>query len=153
MKYILIFIAIIICACKFNPPKTSKGISFLQGKWAEDSVLNKANLVSYQQYHIRIIADSFYLKIENYAAQNLNGGPCYPSNQWQEFAKGYCKLDADTLKLEGNFVNPSYKYKAEGSCYRSGKYIEDFILNKKSNKSIVIKSLQTGLYHQIEHQL
>ena len=85
-------------------------------------------------------------------ARNLNGGPCFQSNKWKEFAKGHYKLNKDTLKLEGNFVNQSYKYKPEGSCYRSGKYLEDFILNKKTNQSIEIKSLQTGLHHQLKHK-
>lgn len=153
MKYIiLVFISLSICGCKFNPPKAREGISFLQGNWIEDSILNNSQLVSYQQYQIRITADSFYLRIENHVARNLNGGPCFQSNTWQEFAKGYYKLNKDTLKLEGNFVNQSYKYKPEGSCYRSGKYLEDFVLNKKTNQSIEIKSLQTGLHHQLKHK-
>jgi hypothetical protein len=46
-------------------------------------------------------------------------------------------------------VNKTYKYKPEGSCYRVGKYEENFILNKQADGLIHIKSLQKGLVHQL----
>ena len=150
MKYFLFaFILLAFSSCRFNQSKPSEGIAFLQGKWAEDSVLNKSQLISYQQYYITFTCDSFYLNIHSYSKTNLNGGACYDSKSWQEFAKGYYKLVNDTLKLEGNFVDKAYKYKKEGSCYRFGKYKEDFILDKKSEENFIIKSLQTSLYHQL----
>ena len=138
-----------ISSCSFNQKKQAGGIDFLQGKWTEDSVENKNQLVSYQQYHITFTCDSFYLNIQTYSSVNLNGGACYDSKDWQEFAKGYYTLVNDTLKLEGNFVNKTYKYKPEGSCYRVGKYKEDFILNQTTDGKISVKSLQKGLLHQL----
>ncbi len=150
MKYLYFaLLALAISSCSFNQTIPSTGVAFLQGNWTEDSVLNKAQLISYQQYHLTFTCDSFYLNISSFSKKNLNGGSCYDSKSWQEFAKGYYKLENDTLKLEGNFVDNHYKYKKEGSCYRFGKYKEDFILDKKTDSLFVIKSLQTSLYHQL----
>jgi hypothetical protein len=147
--YLLFISAIFLCACTFNKKERVDGVDYLQGKWSEDSVENKNQLVSYQQYHITFTCDSFYLNIQTHSTVNLNGGACYDTKEWQEFAKGYYTLANDTLKLEGNFVNKTYKYKPEGSCYRVGKYEENFILNKQADGLIHIKSLQKGLVHQL----
>jgi len=145
--YLLIVCVFLLCACSFNKEKQSTGIDFLQGTWHEDSVMNKEALVSYQQYQFSFNCDSFYLKVATFSKVNLEGGPCFDKKHWEEFAKGYYKLSKDTLKFEGNFVTEDYKYKAEGSCYRTGKYIEDFLMNTNNKNEITLKSLQTGLYH------
>ena len=147
--YLLFLSAIFLSACTFNKKEQTGGVDFLQGKWSEDSVENKNQLVSYQQYNVTFTCDSFYLNIKTYSSVNLNGGACYNTKKWQEFAKGYYTLVNDTLKLEGNFVNKTYKYKPEGSCYRVGKYEENFILNNKADGLLNLKSLQKGLVHQL----
>ncbi|MDA9555851.1 fumarate hydratase, partial [Pelobium sp.] len=119
MRLFAVFLVLTsLFACTFNKEKPSTGVAFLQGKWDEDSVENKEQLVSYEQNYITFTCDSFYLKIHTYSKVNLNGGECYNKNNWEEYAKGYYHLVKDTLKLEGNFVNQDYKYKPEGSCYR-----------------------------------
>ncbi len=147
--FFLIIATLLLCGCSFNQTKYSAGEDFLQGKRSEDSVLNKAQLVSYQQYQFSFNCDSFYLKVETFSKVNLQGGPCFDKKHWNEFAKGYYHLVKDTLKFEGNFVNEDYKYKAEGSCYRTGKYLEEFIINNDNKDIITLKSLQTGLFHQL----
>lgn len=147
--YFLFIGALLMCSCSFNKTKYSTGVDFLQGKWNEDSVTNKALLVSYQQYQFSFHCDSFYLKVATFSKVNLEGGPCFNQKHWNEFAKGYYRLSKDTLKFEGNFVSEDYKYKIQGSCYRTGKYLEDFIMNSDNKNVITLKSLQTGLYHQL----
>lgn len=145
------FLVTISSACTFNKKEQVGGIDFLQGKWSEDKIENKAQLVSYQQHDFKFTCDSFYLQIKSYAKVNLNGGACYDKNEWKEYAKGYYELIGDTLKLEGNFVSKEFKFKPENSCYRVGKFQENFILIKeeKSSQIIIMKSLQTNLTHQL----
>ncbi|MEO5910117.1 MAG: hypothetical protein ABIP95_04470 [Pelobium sp.] len=150
MKYSLLFIlSIFIFSCSFNKEVKSSGELALQGKWEEDTVKNKLQLVSYQQHFLTFTCDSFYLQLHSYSTINLQGGKCYDAKDWLEFAKGYYKMAKDTLKMEGNFVNEDFKYKAEGSCYRTGKYIENFILTQQNDSTVILKSLQTGLSHQL----
>lgn len=145
-----ILLAVFFCAsCKFNQQKRTSGVDFLQGKWFEDSVTNKAQLVTYQQHQFYFTCDSFYLQVTTFSKVNLQGGPCFDKNHWDEFAKGNYKMVKDTLKLEGNFVTKDYKYKADGTCYRNGKYIEDFLLEKRTDSIVIFKSLQTGLFQQL----
>ena len=136
-------------ACTFNKKEQASGVDYLQGKWSEDSVENKSQLVSYQQHDFKFTCDSFYLNIKSFSKVNLNGGPCYDKKAWQEYAKGYYELSGDTLKFKGNFVSKDYKFKPENSCYRVGKYEENFLLINKSADLITIKSLQTNLSHQL----
>lgn len=147
--FTLYFSAFALSACTFNKKEQDKGINFLQGKWSEGAVENKEQLVSYQKHDFTFTCDSFYLQVKSFAKVNLNGGPCYDKNSWKEYAKGYYKLVGDTLKLEGNFVSEHYKFKAENSCYRVGKYQENFVVIEKANDLITIKSLQTSLTHQL----
>lgn len=150
MKYLLLFIlSIFIFSCSFNKEVKSSGELTLQGKWEEDTVKNKSQLVSYQHHSLKFTCDSFYLQLHSYSIVNLQGGTCYDAKDWLEFAKGYYTLVKDTLKMEGNFVNKDFKYKAEGSCYRTGKYIENFILTQQNDSTVLLKSLQTGLSHQL----
>lgn len=149
ITFIFFFLVSISSACTFNKKEQASGVDFLQGKWSEDSVENKSQLVSYQQHDFKFTCDSFYLNIKSFSKVNLNGGPCYDKKTWQEYAKGYYELSGDTLKFKGNFVNEDYKFKPENSCYRVGKYEESFLLINKSAELIAIKSLQTNLSHKI----
>jgi hypothetical protein len=156
-KYVFLifcFLLFLSSACTFNKKEQASGVDYLQGKWSEDTVKNKAQLVSYQQHNFKFTCDSFYLQINSYANVNLNGGACYDKNSWIEYAKGYYQLVGDTLKLEGNFVSKQYKFKPERSCYRVGKYQENFILIKedKGTQILIIKSLQTSLTHQLKRK-
>jgi hypothetical protein len=144
------FLLFTLTACTFNKKEQDNGVTFLQGKWSEDLVENKDQLVSYQQHHFKFTCDSFYLNIKSFSKVNLNGGSCYDKKAWQEYAKGYYELVGDTLKFEGNFVSDRYKFKPENSCFRVGKYRENFILIKKSKDLMTFKSLQTSLTHQLK---
>lgn len=151
MKYIIFFISIIILSsCRFNPAVQENGIDFLQGHWSEDTVENKAQLARYEQHYFKFVCDSFYLQINTFSKVNLNGGDCYNNNQWTEYVKGHYTVYADTLKFNGNFVNPEYKYKSEGSCYRTGKFLDEFILKQESDEVVILKSTTTGLKHQLK---
>jgi len=148
----LCFLLLLSSACTFNKKEQASGVDYFQGKWSEDTVENKAQLVSYQQHDFKFTCDSFYLQIKSYAKVNLNGGVCYDKNSWTEYTKGYYQLVGDTLKLEGNFVSDKYKFKPEGSCYRVGKYQENFVVVNKGKllDLLLIKSLQTNLVHQLK---
>ena len=150
--FLLLIGAVFSSACTFNKKEQASGVDYFQGKWSEDTVENKAQLVSYQQHDFKFTCDSFYLQIKSYAKVNLNGGVCYDKKSWIEYAKGYYQLVGDTLKLEGNFVSNKYKFKPEGSCYRVGKYQENFIVVNKGKvlEFLLIKSLQTNLIHQLK---
>ncbi|MBC7653003.1 MAG: hypothetical protein H7098_00850 [Oligoflexus sp.] len=145
----IICIYILTGGCSFNPKPPSQGVDFLQGKWTEDTVENKEQLVAYQRHRFTFTCDSFYLTIHSFSKVNLQGGSCYDAKEWNEYAKGNYILSKDTLKLNGNFVNKDFRYKAETSCYRTGKYIEDFMLNSHQDSTVHITSLLTGLHHQI----
>jgi hypothetical protein len=148
--FILLFsLYILTGSCSFNPKPPSKGVNFLQGKWMEDTIENKEQLVTYQQHRFTFTCDSFYLTIHSYSKVNLQGGSCYDAKEWNEYAKGNYILSKDTLKLNGNFVNKEFRYKAETSCYRTGKYLEDFLLNAHQDSIVHITSLLTGLHHQL----
>ncbi|MBK0381399.1 hypothetical protein I5M32_00375 [Pedobacter sp. SD-b] len=146
---LMLFVYTLIGSCSFNQKPPSQGLKFLQGKWAEDSVENKNQLVTYQKHKFTFTCDSFYLTLHSYSSVNLQGGSCYDAKEWEEYAKGNYSISADTLKLNGNFVNQDFKYKAETSCYRTGKYIEDFIINDHQDSTLLLTSLLTGLRHQI----
>ncbi len=136
-------------ACKFNKVQTSTGEAFLQGKWSEDSLENESQLVSYQHFDFTFTCDSFYTVINNFSKADLQGGECYDKGTWKEYAKGYYKVAGDTLKFDGNFVDMEFKYKTQGSCYRSGKFTDSFLINNKTDSIFTLKSLETGTLHQL----
>lgn len=138
----------IVGSCKFNKVETSNGEAFLQGKWTEDSLEDKSQLISYQTFNFTFTCDSFYTVISNYSKVDLQGGSCYDKGEWKEYAKGYYKVAGDTLKFNGNFVDNEFKYKTQGSCYRSGKFTDSFIIDSKTDSSLVLKSLESGTLHQ-----
>jgi hypothetical protein len=150
INYLLIATTLLFLgACSFNKEVKESGVAFLQGSWNEDSIANKAQLVNYQHNHFTFTCDSFYLQINSFSTVNLQGGPCYAAKEWQEYAKGYYTLAKDTLKFDGVFVDKSFRYKPEKSCYRFGKFTENFLITQQSDSLINLKSLQTGLKHQL----
>ena len=137
-----------LASCKFNKVETSDGEAFLQGKWTEDSLKSKTQLISYQGFDFTFTCDSFYTVICNYSKVDLQGGPCYEKGEWKEYAKGYYQLTGDTLTFNGNFVDAEFKYKTQGSCYRSGKFTDSFLLSSTTDSTILLKSLESGTVHQ-----
>ncbi|MFC5283453.1 fumarate hydratase [Pedobacter alpinus] len=153
MKFNINFLLVLLMmlylsSCTFNKQVKSSGEDFIQGIWTEDSLPNQDQLASYQQFDFKFNCDSFYVKIKNFSKVNLQGGSCYDSNTWYEYAKGYYVVNNDSLKFEGNFVDSEYKYKTQGSCYRSGKFIEVFFIEQKADNLLKVKSLQSGMLHQ-----
>jgi hypothetical protein len=138
-----------LTACKFNKVEKSTGEAFLKGKWTEDSLENESQLISYQRFNFTFTCDSFYAVINNFSKVDLQGGPCYDKGTWTEYAKGYYKVVGDTLKFDGNFVDSEFKYKTQGSCYRSGKFTDSFVINSKKDSIVTLKSLETGTLHQL----
>lgn len=138
----------LLTACKFNKIEESKGNAFLQGKWTEDSLENKSQLISYQSFSFTFTCDSFYTVINNFSKVDLQGGSCYEEGKWTEYAKGFYKQTGDTLTFNGNFVDAEFKYKTQGSCYRSGKFTDSFLINTKTDSTLVLKSLESGTLHQ-----
>ncbi|HEX7366530.1 MAG TPA: hypothetical protein VF273_05500 [Pelobium sp.] len=138
-----------LASCKFNKVETSTGEAFLQGKWSENSVEDENQLVTYQHFKFTFSCDSFYTIIQNFSKVDLQGGPCYDKGQWNEYAKGYYKMTGDTLKFDGNFVDKEFKYKTQGSCYRSGKFTDTFLITRKTDSLLVLKSLESGVLHEI----
>lgn len=138
-----------LASCKFNKLETSQGEMFLQGKWTEDSLKNESQLVTYQRFAFTFTCDSFYAVIHNFSKADLQGGSCYSEGTWKEYAKGYYKVAGDSLKFDGNFVDAEFKYKTQGSCYRSGKFTDSFLINSKADSLIVLKNLQSGTLHKL----
>ncbi|QEK52343.1 fumarate hydratase [Pedobacter aquae] len=145
--YAVFFIS--LQACSFNEQVPSAGDAFLQGSWTEDSIPLKNQLVNYEQYQFKFTCDSFYLQINTHSKVNLYGGECYNTDTWREYVKGTYTVVADTLKLNGAFVNQDYKYKPENSCYRFGKFEYDFLMLKKHQDTLQIKSKLQTLPHFI----
>ncbi len=152
MKFKILFFSfsasLLIAACSFNKKVESTGELFLQGTWREDTIANE-QLVSYQKFNFQFRCDSFYLTINNFSTANLQGGPCYDKNTWSEYAKGYYQVINDTLRFDGNLVDKQFKYKTQGSCYRSGKFTDSFLINNLGDSVLVLKSLQTGTSHRL----
>ncbi len=149
--FILLCIAslFVLASCKFNKLETSNGDALLQGKWTEDTLTNKGQLVSYQRFDFTFTCDSFYAVIHNFSKVDLQGGQCYSKGTWKEYAKGYYNVVSDSLKFDGNFVDAEFKYKTQGSCYRSGKFTDSFLINSKADSLIVLRSLQAGTTHKL----
>lgn len=139
----------LLASCKFNKVEKSAGEAFLQGKWTEDSSENESQLVAYQHFNFTFSCDSFYTVIHNFSKVDLQGGSCYDKGQWNEYAKGYYKIVDDTLKFDGNFVDKEFKYKTQGSCYRSGKFTDTFLIKSKTDSVLILKSLASGILHEI----
>ena len=150
-QFILPFVVALfmLTSCKFNKLESSNGDTFLQGKWAEDSLAQESQMVTYQRFEFTFTCDSFYAVIRNFSKADLQGGPCYSKGTWKEYAKGYYKVVGDSLKFEGNFVDNEFKYKKQGSCYRSGKFTDTFLITSRADSAITAKSLQVGTLHTL----
>jgi len=147
--FLLITSLLFLASCKFNKVEKSTGEAFLQGRWAEEDTLQNSQLISYQRFNFTFTCDSFYVVIRNFSKVDLQGGPCYDKGTWTEYAKGYYKVAGDTLKFDGNFVDAEFKYKTQGSCYRSGKFTDAFLINSKKDSTLALKSLQAGTLHRL----
>jgi len=148
-KLFLTFLSglLIFSSCSFNPNVPKAGEGFLQGTWAEDSIENKDQLVSYERFDFKFTCDSFYLKSTSFSTINLDAGECYNGNTWREYAKGFYTFDKDTLILNGVFVNKDFRFKPESSCYRFGKMEEKFLVEKVNSDTIIINSTLSHLRH------
>lgn len=142
-----LFILVVFYACSFNPNVPKTGEDFLQGTWAEDSIENKDQLVSYERFDFKFTCDSFYLTSTSFSVTNLDGGECYNGNTWQEYAKGIYTFNNDTLNLNGVFVNKDFRFKPESSCYRFGKLEEKFSVKQQSSDTIILNSTLSHLNH------
>lgn len=146
---LIIFTICSLYACSFNNKVPQTGLTYLQGSWIEDSVKNQSQLVNYENYKFRFTCDSFYLNIESFSKVNLDGGECYNQNNWQEYVKGTYTSNKDTLHLNGAFVTENFKYKPEGSCYRFGKFEEDFLMKQVNEDTLEIRSTLSAIVHQL----
>lgn len=146
---LIIFTICSFYACSFNTKAPQTGLSYLQGSWREDSIKNQSQLVNYENYAFRFTCDSFYLNIKSFSKVNLDGGECYNKNTWEEYVKGTYTSNQDTLHLNGAFVTANFKFKAEGTCYRFGKFDEDFLVKKIDESTLEIQSTLSPIAHQL----
>ncbi len=141
----LVFILVFSFSCGFNPNLQEKGSATLQGKWTDTDTLSTLNnRVSITKFDFSFTCDSFYLTQTTFSKADYYGEKCFNNGTWKEYAKGNYKVINDTLKIEGVFVNDKFRFKAEKTCYRNGKYTEDFILEKTTDSLLVIRSLQAN---------
>ena len=127
-------------ACTRLPNVQGKGETLLQGVWNQDSVANAKDLLTYTQHRFKISCDSFYVDLTTHAKTNYYSDSCFNNGVWKEYAKGTYAVKGDTLILNGTFTKANYKQKVSG-CYRSGRYLNNFIIKSSSKEKLVLENL------------
>lgn len=127
-------------SCSRLPNIQGKGEVFLQGVWNQDSVANSDQLLNYTKHHFKISCDSFYVDLTTFSKANYYSDSCFNNGIWKEYAKGTYFVKGDTLMLTGTFTKSNYKQKVSG-CYRSGQYLNNFIIKSWSNNQLVLENL------------
>src|SRR5471030_2433952 len=85
--YLLPF-ALILASCSMNPNMQTKGESFLQGEWQQDSVAGQKQLITYSLYHLKFSCDSFFMSIKSFSKVNTGADTCMNSGHWAEYVRG-----------------------------------------------------------------
>jgi hypothetical protein len=134
------FFVVLFASCRFNPNIQGKGADFLQGVWAEDSVIYRRDLLQYTTHEYKFTCDSFYVTFNTFAKTNIYPDSCFNNGRWVEYAKGVYSVSNDSLMFVGTFTKPNFKQKISG-CYRIGQYLETYIIRDRSPESIQLSSL------------
>jgi hypothetical protein len=125
-----------LSSCWFNPNVQTRGESFLQGEWQQDSVPGQKRLLTYSLYHLKFSCDSFFVSIKSFSKVNTGPDTCMRSGHWSEYVRGTYEQSHDTLHLKGQFCNADMTIKDDKDCFRSGDYEEFFKITKKDNSNI-----------------
>jgi hypothetical protein len=118
-----------------------KGEDYLQGIWQETSMPYQKQLLQYTNHHFTFTCDSFYVTLQTTARVNTYPDSCFNNGKWLEYAKGTYTSKGDTLILKGTFTKSNFKQKISG-CYRIGVYNPVFLVTGKTNKTLMLQSLQ-----------
>lgn len=138
--YILLPFLLLMASCWFNPNMQTRGQSYLQGEWQQDSVPGQKRLLTYSLYHLKFSCDSFFVSIKSYSKVNTGPDTCMRSGQWAEYVRGTYDQRHDTLHLKGQFCNANMTIKDDKGCFRSGNYEEFFKVIKKDDSNIQFAS-------------
>mgnify|MGYP003577761205 CR=1 FL=1 len=141
---VVTIVSLFLISCKFNPNVQGPGADFLQGEWAQDSVLHRDSLLQYTRHRIKFSCDSFYLSLETTSKVNIYPDSCYNNGVWNEYVKGTYQTSGDTLSLYGTFTKSNYKQKISG-CYRIGTYKPVFIITKSTSTQLELQGLESHL--------
>src|ERR1700712_4381461 len=120
-------------SCSMNPNTQTKGESFLQGEWQQDSVAGQKQLVAYSLYHLKFSCDSFFVSIKSFSKVNTGPDSCMRSGRWTEYVRGTYDQRNDTLHLKGQFCNSDMTIKDDKGCFRSGDYEDFFKVRKQTD--------------------
>jgi hypothetical protein len=134
------FMLFAFSSCSMNPNTQTKGESFLQGEWQQDSVAGQKQLVAYSLYHLKFSCDSFFMSIRSFSKVNTGSDTCMNSGHWSEYTRGTYEQKHDTLHLKGQFCNADMTIKDDKGCFRSGDYEEFFKLTKKTDSVVQFAS-------------
>jgi hypothetical protein len=118
----------------------TKGQSWLQGEWQQDSVPMQKQLITYSLYHIKFDCDSFFVTIKTFSKVNYSPDSCTRSGKWTEYASGHYEQRHDTLFLKGNYDNPDFSIKEEVGCLHAGVYKDIFTISHKTDSLISFSS-------------
>ena len=140
-KFLFLFFCILLSACKFKPNLQEKGTAFIQGIWEEEPVDFQDSLIQYTRQQFRFTCDSVYITLETKAKENYYPDSCFANGSWKEYAKGNYVVSHDTLYILSTFTNSKFKQKLSG-CYRIGRYLPSFVIEKNTNNKLELKSLQ-----------
>lgn len=127
-------------SCTRLPNVQGKGETYMQGIWNEDSLGIQKKMQVYTQHRFKFSCDSFYVDFTTRAKVNYYGEECFNKGTWHEYAKGTYEVRNDSLFLAGDFTKSNYKQKISG-CYRTGRYINRFIIKAKDSKHINLLNL------------
>jgi hypothetical protein len=140
-EFILFLLAsVLFMACRFNPNYQGKGSNRVQGLWEEVPPAYKNELLQYTHHQFRFTCDSFYVKLNTTAKNNVYADSCFNNGNWEEYARGIYESRNDTLYLSGTFTKANGKQKISG-CYRIGQYLNTLIIDKAKGDTLTLKSL------------
>ncbi|HVW95396.1 MAG TPA: hypothetical protein VHA56_05480 [Mucilaginibacter sp.] len=144
-KVVVVTLLLACCvSCRFNPDTQTRGQTWIQGEWRQDSVPAQKLLLSYSLHDIKFNCDSFFMTIHSFSKVDTGGGDtCMISGKWVEYCKGTYVQRHDTLRMKGEFCNADKSIKDENTCLRSGTYEEYFKISKKTDSLVQFASISS----------
>lgn len=127
-------------SCSMNPNMQTKGQSWIQGEWQQDSVPAQKQLLNYSLYHIRFDCDSFFVTIKTFSKVNYGADSCTSSGHWVEYAAGHYEQRHDTLFLKGDYTKPDFSLKETIDCLHTGVYKEIFKIKTQKDSLMELAS-------------
>lgn len=139
--FLIAVLFVFLTSCTRMPDVQGNGDIRFQGVWAQDSIANSEQLLSYTHHQFKFTCDSFYVDLTTHSKVNYYEEDCFQNGVWKEYAKGTYQVKGDTLRLNGTFTKSNYKQKISG-CYRNGQYITNFKIKSTSKDKLQLEGIK-----------